>query len=71
MRKHRLHHETFRTSNDPYYSEKEFLDAHVFAQIRSLSPQQEEMLKNIDMKDLEEDKVVMFQKRLVFFLVIV
>lgn len=66
MKKHRLHHQAFRTSNDPYYSEKEFLDAHVFAQIRSLSPQQEEMLKSIDMSDLEEDKVVMFQKRLVF-----
>lgn len=63
MKKHRLHHETFRTANDPYYSEKEFVDAQVFAQIRSLSPLQEEMLNNIDMKDLEEDKVVMFQKR--------
>lgn len=66
VKKHRLHHETFRTSNDPYYSETKFVDAQVFAQIRSLSPHQEDMLKNIDMKDLEEDKVVMFQKRLVF-----
>ncbi|KAJ6638375.1 Acyl-CoA Delta-9 desaturase [Pseudolycoriella hygida] len=68
VKNHRLHHETFRTSNDPYYSEKEFIDAHVFAQIRSLSPHQEEMLKAVDMKDLESDKVVMFQKRFYWIL---
>lgn len=66
MKKHRLHHKTFRTADDPYYSEKEFIDAHVFAQIRSFSPHQDELLHRIDMSDLEEDKVVMFQKRLVY-----
>lgn len=62
---HRLHHQTFKTPHDPYYSDKEFLDAHVFAQIRNLSPHQEELLKAIDVKDLEEDKIVMFQKKYV------
>lgn len=60
---HRLHHKTFRTANDPFYSEKDFLNAHVFAYIRSISPKQEELLKSIDVKDLEQDGVVMFQKR--------
>ncbi|XP_037027818.1 acyl-CoA desaturase [Bradysia coprophila] len=68
VKKHRLHHQTFRTPNDPYYSEKEFLDAHVFTQIRSLSPHQEDMLSRINMSDLEEDKVVMFQKRFYWIL---
>lgn len=68
VKKHRLHHKTFRTSDDPYYSEKEFIDAHVFAQIRSFSPYQEELLHRIDMSDLEEDKVVMFQKRFYWIL---
>ena len=69
MRKHRLHHQTFKTENDPYYSDTEFMDAQVFAQIRSLSPHQNELLKAIDMKDLEADKVVMFQKRYLYFLI--
>lgn len=60
---HRLHHRTFKTADDPYCSEKDFLHAQVFAHIRSLSPKQEYMLKQIDMKDLESDKIVMFQKK--------
>lgn len=35
----------------------------MFAHIRNLSEKQEHLLKQIDMKDLEEDKIVMFQKR--------
>lgn len=62
---HRLHHQTFKTADDPYYSEKDFLHAQVFAHIRNLSEKQEYLLKNVDMKDLEEDKIVMFQKRFV------
>lgn len=62
---HRLHHRTFKTADDPYYSEKDFLHAQVFAHIRSLSPKQEYLLKQIDMKDLESDKIVMFQKKYV------
>lgn len=60
---HRLHHQTFKTVDDPYYSEKDFLHAQVFAHIRNLSEKQEHLLKQVDMKDLEEDQIVMFQKR--------
>lgn len=66
---HRLHHRTFKTSDDPYYSEKDFLHAQVFAHIRSLSPKQEYLLKQVDMKDLEADKIVMFQKKYVVQLI--
>lgn len=62
---HRLHHRTFKTADDPYYSEKDFLHAQVFAHIRSLSPRQEQLLSEVDMKDLEADKIVMFQKKYV------
>lgn len=60
---HRLHHQTFRTVDDPFYSDKDFLHAQVFAHIRSASEKQEHLLKEVDMKDLEEDSIVMFQKR--------
>lgn len=61
-----MHHRTFKTSDDPYYSEKDFLHAQVFAHVRSLSPRQEFLLKQVDMKDLDSDKIVMFQKKWVF-----
>lgn len=63
---HRLHHKTFKTVDDPYYSEKDFLHSQVFAHIRSLSPKQEYMLQQIDMTDLDDDKIIMFQKKYVF-----
>lgn len=68
VRLHRLHHETFRTANDPYYSDKDFLHAQVFANIRKLSARQEKMLEKVDMRDLEQDGIVMFQKRFYWFL---
>ncbi|XP_055324506.1 acyl-CoA Delta-9 desaturase [Sitodiplosis mosellana] len=68
---HRLHHRTFKTSDDPYYSEKDFLHAQVFAHIRNLSPKQEYLLKQVDMKDLEADKIVMFQKKFYWILYLI
>lgn len=63
VRLHRLHHKKFGTPEDPLYSAKDFFSAHVRAQLENLSPQQEKDLEEIDMKDMEEDKIVMFQKR--------
>jgi stearoyl-CoA desaturase (Delta-9 desaturase) len=60
---HRLHHQVFKTSDDPFYSDKDFLHAQVFAHIRKLSLRQEKLLDAVDMKDLEDDGIVMFQKR--------
>uniref|UniRef100_A0A336M291 CSON009060 protein n=1 Tax=Culicoides sonorensis TaxID=179676 RepID=A0A336M291_CULSO len=71
VRLHRLHHEKFKTSDDPYYSDKDFLHAHVFAQIRTLSPKQEELLKKVDMIDIEADNIVMFQKKFYWILYLV
>lgn len=61
---HRYHHEKFRKEEDPYHSSRTFYDAQVRAQITNLTQEQEdEMIKIIDMSDLEKDKVVMFQKK--------
>jgi hypothetical protein len=35
----------------------------VFAHIRKLSPRQESLMDTVNMKDIEEDGIVMFQKR--------
>lgn len=71
VRYHRLHHQTFKTSDDPYYSEKDFVHAQVFAHVRNLSPRQEYLLKQVDMKDLESDKIVMFQKKFYWILYLI
>lgn len=63
VRHHRLHHKTFKTADDPYYSDKDILHSQVFAQIRTLSVKQQQLLEEIDMSDIEADKIVMFQKK--------
>lgn len=68
VRMHRLHHSTFKTADDPFYSDGTFLDAQVFAHIRKLSARQEAMLLDVDVADLEADSIVMFQKRFYWLL---
>ncbi|KAM7363851.1 acyl-CoA Delta-9 desaturase [Cochliomyia hominivorax] len=63
VKTHRLHHEYFRKPEDPFFSGKDFLSAHVYAQLLRYSPEQEELIEKVDMSDLEKDGVVMFQKR--------
>lgn len=66
-----MHHKTFKTADDPFYSDRDFLSAQVFAHIRKLSPRQEKMLEDVDMKDIEDDGIVMFQKRFYWILYLV
>ncbi|XP_030371259.1 acyl-CoA desaturase 1 [Scaptodrosophila lebanonensis] len=68
---HRLHHAKFRTDEDPYYSNQNFLYAHVRGNLFKYSPQQEELLQKLEMWDIEADSVVMFQKRFYVLLYIV
>uniref|UniRef100_A0A182IXB6 Fatty acid desaturase domain-containing protein n=1 Tax=Anopheles atroparvus TaxID=41427 RepID=A0A182IXB6_ANOAO len=71
VRMHRLHHAYFRTVDDPYYSDKDFLHGQVFANIRKLSARQEKLLQAVDMADLEADRIVMLQKRFYWLLYLV
>lgn len=63
MQTHRLHHQKFRHEDDPFYSARNFLAAQVHAQIMSYTPEQQLLLNQVDMSDIEQDKVVMFQKK--------
>lgn len=58
-----MHHEKFRKEEDPFFSGRDFISAHVYAQLLRYSPEQEALLEKVDMSDLEKDGVVMFQKR--------
>ncbi|CAH1100421.1 unnamed protein product [Psylliodes chrysocephalus] len=63
VRWHRLHHKYFGADLDPYNPSKGFFYAHVHSTVLRLSPAQERALKNIDMSDIEDDAIVMFQKK--------
>ncbi|VEN41865.1 unnamed protein product [Callosobruchus maculatus] len=60
---HRLHHKHFGTDLDPFNPTKGWFYSHIQSVALNLSPAQEEALKEIDMSDLEKDKMIMFQKR--------
>ncbi|CAH2108165.1 unnamed protein product [Euphydryas editha] len=68
VQNHRFHHAYFKTDLDPYDCRKGFLYAHFITRIRKLSEYQEALKNSIDMSDLEEDSVVMFQKRFYWIL---
>ncbi|KAL3279053.1 hypothetical protein HHI36_016568 [Cryptolaemus montrouzieri] len=71
VKKHRLHHKYFGTELDPYNPNKGFFFSHVSGFCLDLSEAQEEALKSIDVSDLEEDKIVMFQKRFYWYMFVV
>ncbi|XP_059612480.1 acyl-CoA Delta-9 desaturase [Phlebotomus argentipes] len=71
VRQHRLHHKVFKTPDDPYYSDKDLLHSQVLTQIRTLSVKQQRMLDAIDMSDIEDDKIVMFQKKFYWILYLI
>lgn len=60
---HRIHHQYESTEDDPFNKERGFLYAHLGQKLRHGSPKREELIHEIDMTDIESDKIVMFQKR--------
>jgi len=60
---HRLHHAHFGTEKDPFNPDRGFLFAYITNKLVSKHPDHEKLLKSIDVKDLEQDPIVMWQKR--------
>jgi stearoyl-CoA desaturase (Delta-9 desaturase) len=58
---HRVHHKFAETSKDPLDARRGFFFAHVGWYCLSYHPDCVEALKRIDMRDLENDKDIMFQ----------
>ncbi|XP_018574709.1 acyl-CoA desaturase [Anoplophora glabripennis] len=63
VRWHRLHHKHFGTDLDPFNPNRGWFYAHVHSVALRLSPAQEKALEEIDMTDIEAEKMVMFQKK--------
>lgn len=59
---HRIHHKYHETELDPYNPKRGFLYSQLTCRILSKHPEFETIKRNIDMKDVEEDSLVMWQK---------
>jgi stearoyl-CoA desaturase (delta-9 desaturase) len=64
VRDHRVHHKHSETNADPHNATRGFFFAHLGWLYVKKHPDVIKAGKEIDMKDLQEDPVVMFQKRL-------
>lgn len=62
-RDHRLHHKYSDTDLDPHDIKKGFFFSHVGWLLKNKSPELVEEGRKIDMSDLKNDPVVMFQKK--------
>lgn len=60
-RDHRLHHKYTDTDADPHNSNRGFFFSHIGWSVILPHPEVIKKLKTIDMKDIEQDKVAMFQ----------
>jgi len=60
---HRIHHKFHATSDDPYNYKRGFFYAHVGHTMQTASPRRDELVRQIDMTDIEKDGIVMFQKK--------
>lgn len=66
---HRIHHKYSETDSDPHNAKRGFFFAHVGWLFTTPHPEVEARRLDIDMSDLEEDPIVMWQKRFApFFL---
>jgi stearoyl-CoA desaturase (delta-9 desaturase) len=68
VRDHRLHHKHHGTDDDPYNYKRGFTFAQWSSHCLANNPRRESLLQQIDMSDIEADKVVMFQKRFYWFI---
>ncbi|KAJ9593732.1 hypothetical protein L9F63_014705 [Diploptera punctata] len=60
---HRLHHKYFGTDLDPYNNKKGVLHAHFTTNLKKKHPEYARLAATIDMTDMQEDRIVIFQKR--------
>jgi stearoyl-CoA desaturase (Delta-9 desaturase) len=63
VRDHRVHHKYSETDADPHNAKRGFFFSHVGWLVCRKHPMVIEKGSGISLKDLEEDKIVMFQKK--------
>lgn len=58
---HRIHHKFTDTDSDPHNSKRGFFFSHIGWSVTLPHPDMLNKIKTIDMKDIQEDKIAMFQ----------
>ncbi|KAJ6220506.1 hypothetical protein RDWZM_006318 [Blomia tropicalis] len=71
VRDHRVHHKWSETDADPHNSNRGFFFSHVGWLLVKKCPEVYEKGRTIDMSDITADKIVMFQKRFYYPLLII
>ncbi|CAH0391037.1 unnamed protein product [Bemisia tabaci] len=61
---HRLHHKHHGTEEDPYNHKKGFFYGYLGNRLVTQNPKIDDLKAKIDMSDIEDDQIVMWQKRL-------
>ncbi|KAK2575056.1 hypothetical protein KPH14_008796 [Odynerus spinipes] len=67
---HRMHHKYFGTDKDPYNYTKGFLHTHFFSNCKTGYLDNNDLVKSIDMRDIENDGYVWVQQRFYWVLYI-
>lgn len=65
---HRVHHKYSETDADPHNAKRGFFFSHVGWLILTPHPKVVEKRKAVEMSDLEEDPIVMWQKKFVYII---
>lgn len=68
VRDHRVHHKFTDTDADPHNARRGFFFSHIGWLMVKKHPDVKQKGQTVDMSDLEQDAVVMFQKKYYFFL---
>ncbi|XP_055587826.1 acyl-CoA Delta-9 desaturase [Uranotaenia lowii] len=68
VRDHRVHHKFTDTDADPHNAQRGFFFSHIGWLMVKKHPDVKAKGRAVDMSDLKEDKIVMFQKKYYFFL---
>ena len=62
-RDHRVHHKFTETNADPHNAKRGFFFSHIGWLLVKKHPDVKELGKKVDMSDIEDDEIVMFQRR--------
>lgn len=57
-----MHHQYYGTEHDPYNHNRGFLYSHLFSNLATPHPEHERLVQSVDMRDIELDGYVLFQR---------
>ncbi|XP_012276448.1 acyl-CoA Delta(11) desaturase [Orussus abietinus] len=68
---HKIHHKFYGTDKDPFNHNRGFIYSHFLTNVMTPHPDQEQIERDIDMRDIESDGVVWIQRRFYWLMFII